>query len=58
MEVPSVREKLTGSTDSGLNRLGIVMQYRGTCRRGFQGGGRGIEVRQQSTSRNCMQWHH
>jgi hypothetical protein len=37
MEVPSVREKLTGSTDSGLNRLGIVMQYRGSCRRGFQG---------------------
>ena len=32
MEVPSVREKLTGSNDSGLNRLGIVVQYRRTCR--------------------------
>ena len=32
MDVPSVREKLTGSKDSGSNRLGIVVQYRGTCR--------------------------
>ena len=40
MEVPSVREKLTGSIDSGSNRLGIVVQYRGSCRRGFQDGGR------------------
>ena len=39
IEVPSVRENLTGSIDSGWNRLGIVVQSRGTCRRGFQGGG-------------------
>jgi hypothetical protein len=46
MEVPSVREKLTGSNDSGSNRLGIVAQYRGTCRRGFQDCGRGMKIQQ------------
>jgi len=49
MEVPSVREKLTGSNDSGLNRLGIVAQYRRTCR----GSGGGIKIRQQWTRKRA-----
>ena len=49
MEVPSVREKLTGSNDSGLNRLGIVAQYHRTCR----GSGVGIKIRQQRTRKRA-----